>query len=95
MTRDRWSGRPRHGAGLEFRRRRHRYPGVVWHGRPLIEPHHLGRGWVGFDYAAAFGKPVRMLNDAAMQAVGSYEVAGCCSSDWNGAWFGTDSGWRT
>jgi polyphosphate glucokinase len=49
------------------------YPGVVWHGRPLIEPHHLGRGWVGFDYAAAFGKPVRMLNDAAMQAVGSYE----------------------
>jgi polyphosphate glucokinase len=49
------------------------YPGVVWHGRPLIEPPHLGRGWVGFDYAAAFGKPVRMLNDAAMQAIGSYE----------------------
>jgi polyphosphate glucokinase len=49
------------------------YPGVVWHGRPLIEPHHLGSGWVGFDYTAAFGKPVRMLNDAAMQAVGSYE----------------------
>ena len=34
------------------------YPGVVWHGRPLIEPHHLGKGWVGFDYAAAFGTPV-------------------------------------
>jgi polyphosphate glucokinase len=49
------------------------YPGVVWHGRPLIEPHHLGKGWVGFDYAAAFGKPVRMVNDAAMQAIGSYE----------------------
>src|ERR1700683_2845772 len=49
------------------------YPGVVWHGRPLIEPPHLGKGWVGFDYAAAFGKPVRMLNDAAMQAIGSYE----------------------
>ncbi len=49
------------------------YPGVVWHGRPLIEPHHLGKGWVGFDYAAAFGKPVRMINDAAMQAIGSYE----------------------
>jgi len=49
------------------------YPGVVWHGRPLIEPHHLGRGWVGFDYAAALGKPVRIINDAAMQAIGSYE----------------------
>ena len=48
-------------------------PGVVWHGRPLIEPHHLGKGWVGFDYATAFGKPVRMINDAAMQAIGSYE----------------------
>jgi polyphosphate glucokinase len=49
------------------------FPGVVWHGRPLTEPHHLGRGWVGFDYAAAFGKPVRIINDAAMQAIGSYE----------------------
>jgi len=49
------------------------YPGVIWHGRPIIEPHHLGAGWVGFDYARAFGKPVRMINDAAMQAIGSYE----------------------
>jgi len=49
------------------------YPGVVWHGRPVIEPHNLGAGWVGFDYAAAFGKPVRIVNDAAMQAIGSYE----------------------
>src|SRR5580658_6630680 len=49
------------------------YPGVIWHGRPIIEPHHLGQGWVGFDYARAFGKPVRMLNDAAMQAIGSYQ----------------------
>jgi len=49
------------------------YPGVVWHGRPIVEPHHLGKGWVQFDYAAAFGKPVRMINDAAMQAIGSYE----------------------
>jgi polyphosphate glucokinase len=49
------------------------YPGVVWHGRPIIEPHHLGKGWVGFDYSSAFGKPVRMINDAAMQAIGSYE----------------------
>lgn len=49
------------------------YPGVVWHGRPAVEPHNLGSGWVGFDYEAAFGKPVRILNDAAMQAIGSYE----------------------
>jgi polyphosphate glucokinase len=49
------------------------YPGVVWHGRPIIEPQHLGRGWVGFDFAAAFGKPVRIINDAAMQAIGSYQ----------------------
>ncbi len=49
------------------------YPGVVWHGRPIVEPHHLGKGWVTFDYAAAFGKPVRIINDAAMQAIGSYE----------------------
>ena len=49
------------------------YPGVVWHGRPIVEPHHLGKGWVAFDYTAAFGKPVRIINDAAMQAIGSYE----------------------
>jgi len=49
------------------------YPGVVWHGRPALEPHNLGTGWVGFDYEGAMGKPVRMLNDAAMQAIGSYD----------------------
>ena len=49
------------------------YPGIVLHGRPLAEPHHLGSGWVGFDFRAAFGKPVRIVNDAAMQAIGSYE----------------------
>ncbi|HUK03142.1 MAG TPA: ROK family protein [Steroidobacteraceae bacterium] len=48
------------------------YPGVVLHGRPVTEPRHLGHGWVGFDYARAFGKPVKMVNDAAMQAIGSY-----------------------
>lgn len=48
------------------------YPGPVLHNRPMLEPHNLGRGWVGFDYARAFGKPVRILNDAAMQALGSY-----------------------
>jgi len=49
------------------------FPGVVWHGRPATEPRNLGRGWVGFDYRAAFGCPVRIINDAAMQAIGSYE----------------------
>lgn len=49
------------------------YPGVVRDHQPVTEPHNLARGWVGFDYAAAFGKPVRMINDAAMQALGSYE----------------------
>jgi len=49
------------------------YPGVVKHNRPLTEPHNLARGWVNFDYAAAFGCPVKIINDAAMQAVGSYK----------------------
>ena len=49
------------------------YPGPVWHGRPLLEPVNLGPGWVGFDFAAAFGRPVKVVNDAAMQALGSYQ----------------------
>jgi polyphosphate glucokinase len=49
------------------------YPGPVLHGRPVLEPHNLGPGWVGFDYRAAFGCPVKVLNDAAMQALGSYK----------------------
>src|SRR4030095_1358248 len=49
------------------------YPGPVLHGRPVVEPRHLGRGWVGFDYRAAFGCPGKGGNDAAMQALGSYE----------------------
>jgi len=49
------------------------YPGPVLHGRPVQEPHNLARGWVGFDYEAAFGCPVKIINDAAMQALGSYE----------------------
>ena len=48
------------------------YPGVVFRGRIAAEPFNLGPGWVGFDFAAALGKPVRIINDAAMQAVGSY-----------------------
>jgi len=49
------------------------YPGPVIHGHPLSEPHNLGRGWVGFDFKKAFGRPVRILNDAAMQALGIYK----------------------
>ena len=49
------------------------YPGPVLHGRPVQEPHNLARGWVGFDYEAAFGCPVKIINDAAMQALGSYD----------------------
>jgi len=48
------------------------YPGPVLRGRPVAEPHNLGRGWVGFDFAGAFGRPVKVVNDAAMQALGSY-----------------------
>jgi polyphosphate glucokinase len=49
------------------------YPGPVLHGRPVLEPHNLGRGWVGFDFAGAFKRPVKVVNDAAMQALGSYK----------------------
>jgi len=49
------------------------YPGPVIHNRILSEPHNLAKGWVGFDFAKRFGKPVRIINDALMQAIGSYE----------------------
>jgi polyphosphate glucokinase len=48
------------------------YPGPVLDGRPAAEPRNLGKGWVGFDFEAAFGRPVKFVNDAAMQALGSY-----------------------
>jgi polyphosphate glucokinase len=48
------------------------YPGPVLHGRPVVEPANLGRGWVGVDYRTALGCPVKVVNDAAMQALGSY-----------------------
>jgi polyphosphate glucokinase len=48
------------------------YPGLVGQHGPQAEPSSLGSGWVGFDFAAAFGRPVRILNDAALQALGSY-----------------------
>jgi polyphosphate glucokinase len=49
------------------------YPGPVLRGRPLIEPPNLGTGWVGFDSEAAFRRPVKLVNDAVMQALGSYK----------------------
>ena len=49
------------------------YPGAVVHGRPIIEPLHLGSGWVGFDFKKALGRTVKIVNDAAMQALGSYQ----------------------
>jgi polyphosphate glucokinase len=49
------------------------YPGLVIHNRVAAEPHNLGSGWMEFDFQAAFGKPVRLINDATMQAIGSYE----------------------
>lgn len=48
------------------------YPGPVSRGRPIAEPGNLTQGWVGFDYQGAFGCPVKLINDAAMQALGSY-----------------------
>jgi predicted NBD/HSP70 family sugar kinase len=49
------------------------YPGPVLNGKPVSDPHNLARGWVGFDFRKAFGRPVKLVNDAAMQAIGSYE----------------------
>src|SRR6202142_785497 len=49
------------------------YPGVVVHGKIVTEPYNLARGWVGFDFRKAFGRPTMLINDAAMQAIGSYE----------------------
>lgn len=49
------------------------YPGPVLRGKPVAEPRNLAPGWVGFDFEAAFGHPVRLVNDAAMQALGSYQ----------------------
>jgi len=62
--------------GWDFDRISLGYPGPIINGRPLREPHNLGGGWVGFDFQKAFGVPVKIINDAAMQALGSYK-GGC------------------
>jgi len=48
------------------------YPAPVRRGKPILEPHNLGKGWVGFDFEAAFKRPVKLVNDAVLQALGSY-----------------------
>jgi polyphosphate glucokinase len=48
------------------------YPGPVLHDRPVADPNNLGGGWMGFNFGAAFKRPVKVINDAAMQALGSY-----------------------
>jgi polyphosphate glucokinase len=52
------------------------YPGPVHHGCPITEPRNLGSGWVGFKFEKAFQRPVKIINDAAMQALGSYKGGG-------------------
>jgi len=49
------------------------YPGVVLLGKVVADPHNLGPGWIGFDFRKAFGRPTHVMNDAAMQAIGSYD----------------------
>ena len=49
------------------------YPGPVLDGKPAAEPHNLAPGWLGYDFGAAFGHPTKVINDAAMQALGSYD----------------------
>lgn len=59
-------------ADWEFDRISIGYPGLVKRGRPVRDPLNLGEGWLNFDFGKAFGKPVRLINDAAMQALGNY-----------------------
>jgi polyphosphate glucokinase len=60
-------------AGWRYDRVAIGYPGPVVHDHPLHEPANMGNGWVGFDFRTAFGCPVKVINDAAMQALGSYK----------------------
>jgi polyphosphate glucokinase len=67
------AGVVRAAAGWDYEAVSIGYPGPVLHGRPLSDPVNLGPGWVGFDFAARFGRPVKLVNDAVLQALGSYE----------------------
>jgi polyphosphate glucokinase len=66
------SGVKRLSAGWSYDHVALGYPGPVVHGHPFAEPPNLGRGWVGFEFRRAFARPVKIMNDAAMQALGSY-----------------------
>jgi polyphosphate glucokinase len=66
------SGVKKAAAGWTYDRVSIGYPGVVKQNQPTTEPYNLAHGWVKYDYARAFGCPVRIVNDAAMQALGSY-----------------------
>ena len=57
------------------------FAGPVIHGKPAADPQGLGPGWIDFDFRKAFRKPVKLINDAAMQALGSYAGDGCFFSD--------------
>ena len=62
------------------------YPGLVLRGQVALEPHNLAQGWMGFDFETAFNCPVRLINDAAMQALGSYQARSTSVSgigDWS------------
>jgi polyphosphate glucokinase len=60
-------------AGIPFSRIALGYPGPIINGHPLREPHNLGGGWKAINFSKAFGCPVKVINDASMQALGSYE----------------------
>jgi polyphosphate glucokinase len=62
------------------------YPGPVLHGKPVHEPFNLAPGWVGFDFESAFHCPVKIVNDAAMQALGSYNEGRMPFWDWVRDW---------
>ena len=58
------------------------FPGPVVHGQPAVDPENLGKGWTGCDYKKLFGKPVKLINDAAMQALGCYRGGRMLFVDW-------------
>jgi len=69
-------GIKREAADWEFEAIAIGFPAPVRDGKIVLDPKHLGKGWAGFDFTKAFGKPVRLINDAALQALGSYHGGG-------------------
>jgi polyphosphate glucokinase len=67
------AGTKEHLQGWHYDRVSIGFPGDVQNGHPSAEPYNLGSGWVGFDYDKHFNSPVKIMNDACMQALGSYE----------------------